>query len=79
MINGCQTSNFTPNSVRVFLIDDHKIVIQGLLYLLENAPWIEVIGYAFNKEKLSSSSRMLPKNQTSLYVITVFRMEPAQI
>ena len=37
--------------IRVFIVDDHKMVIEGLQLLLQNEPNIEVIGSALSGEE----------------------------
>lgn len=44
----------TPNPIRVFLLDDHEVVRQGLRTLLESAGDIEVVGESGSAEEAAS-------------------------
>jgi DNA-binding NarL/FixJ family response regulator len=44
----------TPNPVRVYLLDDHEVVRQGLRFLLESAGDIEVVGESGSAEEATA-------------------------
>lgn len=47
--------------IRVFITDDHKMVIEGLMLLLQGQKDIEVIGYALNGEDtILAAKELLP-------------------
>jgi DNA-binding NarL/FixJ family response regulator len=44
--------NFTAmNTLKIFLIDDHKLFVQGLTSILNVIPGLEVIGYVYSAEE----------------------------
>lgn len=45
--------------IKIFFIDDHKIIIDGLIYLFEGIPDIEVLGYALCKKSAETKLRQL--------------------
>ncbi|MEX0287911.1 MAG: response regulator [Flavobacteriaceae bacterium] len=47
--------------IKVFVVDDHKMVIEGFQLLLKDVAEIEVVGYEFNAEKaLKSAPKIAP-------------------
>lgn len=53
---------------RVFLIDDHKLFIEGISYLLNEKPDLEVVGWAYSAEEYYE---MADTVQVDLYLVDV--------
>jgi DNA-binding NarL/FixJ family response regulator len=53
---------------KVFIIDDHNVVIEGILSLLQNLPDITVCGYA---QTAATSMDFLEKNETDIVLMDI--------
>jgi YesN/AraC family two-component response regulator len=40
------------NKIRIFLADDHQVLIDGMFAILKTNPSIEVVGYSLNGDQL---------------------------
>jgi len=40
----------TEHKIRIYIIDDHKLFVEGMVSLLANDPELDIIGYSFSAE-----------------------------
>jgi len=49
----------TPPTVRILVVDDHPVVLDGVTLALQATPWLRIVGYARNGADAITAARML--------------------
>lgn len=58
-----------PPPVRVFIVEDHRILAEGLVMVLGQSPDIEVVGYALD---IAEALRLLPDAQPNVLLLDYY-------
>jgi DNA-binding NarL/FixJ family response regulator len=49
----------TPATVRILVVDDHPVVLDGVTLALQATPWLQIVGYARNGADAINQARAL--------------------